>query len=244
MVKRIGYTLLILIFIQVMNQFLILSGSALEKLHLFGIPDSRVLVGVFQQIMQAVIGLGLYWFLFKKNAAALGINTINIKVSMKYFCIFALTWSLTILLYVFAIYSFFPNVWLSMKSIELPQINIIIETLLFESFFPGFGEEILFRGFIINLLIRLVFTEYRDNGFQKLGVIALSSIYFATAHIYFTLEPFRITHIDYLQIVMALGCGAFYAFAYLKTKSLVTPFLAHNFSNTTSTIFGYIISSL
>ena len=244
MFKKIGYTILIFIFIQAMNQCLIFSGSALEKIHLFGNPGSRALVGVFQQLIQALIGLGLYRLLFKNNAADLGINTINKKVSIKSFCIFALIWSLTILLYVFAIYNFSPNVWLSMKSIELPQTKTIIETLLFESFFPGLGEEILFRGFIINLLIRLVFTDYQDNGFQKIGVIALSSTYFATAHIYFTLEPFRLTHIDYLQIVMALGCGGFYAFVYLKTKSLITPFLAHNFANTTSTICGYMISCL
>ncbi len=244
MFTKIGYTILILIFIQVMNQCLIFSGSALEKIHLFGIPNSGVWVGIFQQLMQVMIGLGLYRLLFKNNAADLGINTINKKVSIKYFYIFALIWSLTILLYVFAIYNFFPNVWLSMKSIELPQTKTIIETLLFESFFPGLGEEILFRGFIINLLIRLVFTDYQDNGFQIIGIIALSSIYFTTAHIYFTLEPLRLTHIDYLQIVMALGCGAFYAFVYLKTKSLITPFLAHNFANTTSTICGYMISCL
>ena len=244
MFKKIGYTVLILIFIQVLNQCLIFSGSALEKLHLFGFPNSGVMVGVVQQLMQAVSGLGLYRLLFKKNAAALGINIKNKNVSMKYFCFFALTWSLTILLYVFAIYNFFPNVWLSMKSIELPQSNTIIETILLKSFFPGLGEKILFRGLIINLLIRLVFPGYRNDGLQKIGVIVLSSIYFATAHIYFTLEPFRITHIDYLQIVMALGCGAFYALVYLKTRSLVAPFLAHNFANTTSTICGYMISCL
>ena len=62
------------------------------------------------------------------------------------------------------------------------------------------------------------------------------------AHIYFTLAPFQLTHLDPLQLAIAFGCGVFYAAAYLKTKSLLAPFLAHNFSNTTSTICGYLIS--
>jgi membrane protease YdiL (CAAX protease family) len=43
---------------------------------------------------------------------------------------------------------------------------------------------------------------------------------------------------------MALGCGVFYAGVYLKTKSLLAPFLSHNFSNTTSTIVGYLIAAM
>jgi membrane protease YdiL (CAAX protease family) len=166
------------------------------------------------------------------------------NLSIKLFFFYALLWSAIIVLYVSGTYFFFPNTWLSMTSIELPRTNTIIATLLFQSLFPGFGEEILFRGLIINLLATLVFTRFRHNKAGKLGIIVLSSAYFATAHIYFTLIPFRMTHIDYLQIVTAFGCGTFYAIVYLKTKSLLAPFLAHNFSNTTATICGYVISGV
>jgi membrane protease YdiL (CAAX protease family) len=106
------------------------------------------------------------------------------------------------------------------------------------------GEEILFRGLIINLLAAWVFTSFRDNRASKFGIVFLSAAYFAIAHIYFSLDPFQLTHIDYLQIVTALGCGSFYAIFYLKTKSLLAPFLAHNFANTSTSLVGYIISGL
>ena len=244
MVKKIAYTLLILIFIQILNQFLILSGAALGRILPTDFQYSRTAVGIYQQLVQAVTGIVLYRWLFKKGIKDLGINTRNKKRSIKLFLFFAVLWSAIIVLYVSGAYFFFPNTWLAMASIELPQTNTMIATLLFQSFFPGMGEEILFRGLIINLLSVLVFTEFRQNKASKFGIIVLSSTYFAIAHIYFTLIPFQITHIDYLQIVMALGCGAFYAVFYLKTESLLAPFLAHNFSNTTSTICGYIISSI
>jgi hypothetical protein len=244
MIKKTAYALLILIFIQLLNQFLILSGSALERTMHSGFQYSRTVVGIFQQIVQAVIGIALYRWIFKKGIKDLGINLRNKNLSIKLFFFYALLWSAILVLYVSGTYFFFPNTWLSMRSIQLPQINTMVITLLFQSFFPGLGEEILFRGFIINLLSSLVFPKFRQNKASKFGIIILSSTYFAIAHIYFTLAPFQITHIDYLQIVTALGCGAFYAVVYLKTESLLAPFLAHNFSNTSATICGYIISGV
>jgi membrane protease YdiL (CAAX protease family) len=226
-----------------MNQFLIHSGSALE-ISLSSNPNSGIIVGIYQQIVQATTGVFLYRWIFKKGIRELGVNTRNGNISMNFFYYFVLIWSLVVFLYCSVLYFFFPHTWVTMTSIELPPLNTMVATLLFQSFFPGFGEEIFFRGLIVNLLMTLVFTNYRDNKAGRIGVILLSSIYFATAHIYFTIAPFRITHIDYLQLGMAMGCGVFYAIAFLKTRSLVAPFLAHNFSNTTSTICGYLIASL
>lgn len=242
--KKIAYILLILIFIQFLNQFLILSGSVIERAVPAGFQYSRTVVGIYQQIVQAITGVVLYRWLFKKGINDLGINTRNKNLSLKLFTLFALLWSVIMTLYVSATYFFYPHIWEAMASIELPKTNAMIATLLFQSFFPGMGEEILFRGFFINLLSALVFTEHRQSKANKVGIIVLSSAYFAIAHIYFTLIPFQITHIDYLQLVTAVGCGAFYAVAYLKTESLLAPFLAHNFSNTSATIVGYIISRL
>ena len=244
MIKKISYSLLILIFIQLLNQFLIFSGTALANAIPAGFQYTRTAVGIYQQLIQAAVGIILYRWLFQKGTRALGINTHHKHLSMKLFALFAVIWVATILLYVAAIYFFFPSTWASMKSIELPPTNLMIATLFFQSIFPGLGEEILFRGFIISLLTTHVFTGFQQKTSSQVGIIVLSSAYFAIAHIYFTLDPLQITHLDYLQIAMALGCGAFYAAAYLKTNSLLMPFLAHNFANTTSTICGYIISGL
>ncbi len=243
-VQKIACVLLILVFIQLLNQFLIFSGAALERAISPTIQNPRFVVGVYQQLVQALTGILLFRWLFKQGTQELGINTWQQKRSLNFFLRFALFWLAIVALYVAATYFFFPGEWQAMRAIELPPTNTIVTTLLFQSFFPGMGEEILFRGFIISVLAAFVFTHWQQNSASKWGIVVVSSGYFAIAHIYFTLSPWQLTHIDPVQIAMALGCGAFYAVVYLKTKSLLAPFLSHNFANVTSTLVGYLISSL
>ena len=242
--QKIAYLLLILIFIQLLNQFLIFSGAALERAIDPTVQNPRFVVGVYQQLVQALTGILLFHWLFQKGIQQLGINTWDKKRSLTFFLRFVLLWLAIVALYVTATYFFFPNEWQAMRAIALPPTNTIVTTLLFQSFFPGMGEEILFRGLIINVLAAFVFTNWPQNNASKWGIVALSSGYFAIAHIYFTLSPFHVTHIDPVQIAMALGCGAFYAVVFLKTKSLLASFLSHNFANVTSTLVGYLISGV
>ncbi len=206
--------------------------------------NARFAVGVYQQFVQALTGILLYRWLFQKSTQELGINSGQQKRSLNFFLRFALLWLAIVGLYVAATYFIFTDEWQAMRAIALPPTNTIVTTLLFQSFFPGMGEEILFRGFIINVLAAFVFTNWQQNNASKWGIVAVSSGYFAVAHIYFTLSPLQLTHLDPVQIAMALGCGAFYAVVFLKTKSLLAPFLSHNFANVTSTLVGYLISGV
>ena len=242
--QKIAYILLILACIQLLNQFLIFSGSALEGAIGPTMQNARFAVGVYQQLVQALTGILLFRWLFQKGTQELGINTWQQKRSLNFFLRFVWLWLAIVGLYVAATYFIFTDEWQAMRAIALPPTNTIVTTLLFQSFFPGMGEEILFRGFIINVLAAFVFTNWQQNSASKWGIVVVSSGYFAVAHIYFTLSPLQLTHIDPVQIAMALGCGAFYAVVFLKTKSLLAPFLSHNFANVTSTLVGYLISGV
>lgn len=242
--QKIACILIILAFIQLLNQFLIFSGTALERAISPTLQNPRFVVGVYQQLVQALTGILLFRWLFKKGIQELGINTWHKNLSLNLFLRFVWLWLAIVALYVGATYFIFPSEWQAMRAIALPPTNTIVTTLLFQSFFPGMGEEILFRGFIINVLAAFVFTNWQQNSASKWGIAAVSSGYFAVAHIYFTLSPLQLTHIDPVQIAMALGCGAFYAVVFLKTKSLLAPFLSHNFANVTSTLVGYLISGV
>jgi membrane protease YdiL (CAAX protease family) len=74
--------------------------------------------------------------------------------------------------------------------------------------------------------------------------LVFSGIFFAAAHVYCSITPFQITHFDLQQVITAFGCGAVYAAAFLKTRSLLAPFLMHNFANTTVTVCGYLIARM
>jgi membrane protease YdiL (CAAX protease family) len=241
LIWNISCVVLIFVFIQAMNQFLILTGSRLERA-LAGQPNRRFVVGVFQQITQASLGIGIYRLIFRQGIGEMGLSLRNSALSTKLFSYFALTWSTIIILYCVAAYFFWPDTWVAMNAIDLPPANQIVTTLVFQSFFPGFGEEILFRGLFLSLLAAFVFPNCREKRRSRVGVVVVSSLYFALAHIYFMFNPLRLTHIDAVQLLTAFVCGAFYAEATLRTKSLLAPFLAHNFSNTSVTLCSYIIS--
>jgi len=241
---QIAIGMLILAGIEMLNQFLIVSGLALSHVLQERTPDVRFWVGVYQQLFQAAVGILLYTFLFKKNLCELGINLNNKTGSVRYFGLFALAWLVIIAIYLGASYFLFPKTWSALSAVALPPPHTIRATLIFEAIFPGMGEEILFRGLILSILARWVFPRPEQHKASQIGMVVLSSFYFAAAHIYFQVAPFALTHFDPLQVVTALGCGTAYAVMFLKTKSLLASFLAHNFSNTTVTICGYLIASI
>lgn len=242
--KQIAVGILILAGIEVFNQLLIATGSALSSTLQVTTINIQFWVGVYQQIFQAAVGILLYILLFKQSIQELGINLRNKTRSVRYFFRFALIWLVVITIYLAASYFIFPQTWSTLRAVELPSASTIKGTIIFQAIFPGLGEEILFRGLILNLLARWVFPRYEQKKVSKIGMVVLASFYFAVAHIYFQVAPFKITHFDPLQIVIALGCGGAYAVMFLKTKSLLSPFLAHNFANLTTTIIGYLVASI
>jgi membrane protease YdiL (CAAX protease family) len=242
--KQIIVGIMILVGIEIMNQSLIVSGSELSHALQGKAFNPRFWVGIYQQIFQAAVAILLYRFLFNKGMRDLGINLNNKTRSVYYFGCFALAWLVIIAIYLVSNYFFFPNTWFALTTAEIPLANLITTTLIFQAIFPGMGEEILFRGLILNILAQWVFPHYKQHKVSKIGMVILSSFYFAVAHVYFKVLPFELTHFDPLQIVTALGCGAAYAVMFLRTKSLLAPILAHNFSNTTATICGYLIASI
>jgi membrane protease YdiL (CAAX protease family) len=241
--KQIAVGILILAGIETLNQFLIVSGSALSHALQGRTFNARFWVGMYQQMFQAAAGILLYRVLFKKGMRDLGINLNNKARSLSYFGYFAMAWLGIIAIYLVSSYFLFPKTWSALSAAALPPGDTITATLIFQAIFPGLGEEILFRGLMLNLLAGWVFPRYKQHKASLIGMVLLSSFYFAAAHVYFQVVPFELTHFDPLQIVTALGCGAVYAVMFLKTKSLLAPFLSHNFANTTATMCGYLIAS-
>ena len=124
--QRIALLLLILVFIQVLNPFLIVSGSALEATILLGISNARFWVGLYQQLIQAITGILLCRWLFKKNSYELGINAKNRAISLWYFGIYVVIWLAVVLFYVLSTRYISPHTWSTLKSIELPPPNTIL----------------------------------------------------------------------------------------------------------------------
>jgi membrane protease YdiL (CAAX protease family) len=107
----------------------------------------------------------------------------------------------------------------------------IIGELGFKLLLSGTSEEILFRGLVMTLLLRSWPEKAKIFGLEISWAGIWATLFFVLAHIGFRPFPFEITFIDPMQLGQALLMGTFYAIVFDKTRSLLTPILAHNFFN-------------
>jgi membrane protease YdiL (CAAX protease family) len=224
-----------------MNQFLIFAGNKLFAILQFSDSYEILIVGIFQQVVQITLAIVLGQWLVGKDVAIIGINTQNVKQTFRYIGIFVLAILTIILLYLFISRQFIPNLWQEMRYAKIPEPAGIATKLFFQSIFPGLGEELLFRGFLISLFIKKLNLNIDRTG-SKILVSVISALFFSIAHIYFQLMPLQIVHIDVTQLLLAFFCGIFYSLMFINTKSLLGPVVSHNFSNVSMTIAGYIIA--
>ncbi len=99
------------------------------------------------------------------------------------------------------------------------------ESPLYTSLFPGIWEEVVFRGIILTMLLR-IYSEKKSiiiNGllFGFFHLVNLLNFLFGTA---FTIES--LVSILF-QVVYATAIGFFYAYLFVKTKSLIPSIISH-----------------
>ena len=95
----------------------------------------------------------------------------------------------------------------------------------------GTGEEPLFRGFAMGVLLLYWRREFRVGPLTVPAAGLWATLFFMLAHVGYTLQPLRITTVSLPQQALALVLGLYYAAALYRTRSLLCPVLAHNFSN-------------
>ncbi len=102
---------------------------------------------------------------------------------------------------------------------------------LFQVLLSGTSEEILYRSLVITSMLALGRKlGYGEKTNVTLAVIVVT-VCFMFGHVNFELNPFRITYFNWLQQVTVVIFGLFYAFLFVRTRSLVGPILAHNLLN-------------
>lgn len=111
----------------------------------------------------------------------------------------------------------------------------------FQILLSGTSEEILFRALVMTPLLlygkRAGLTD-KNNALLAGGI---ATLIFMLAHINFAFNPLRVTHFNLLQQLTVFTFGAFYAFLFIKTRSLLGPILAHNLLNAVIVTIGLIL---
>ena len=242
-IKKIAVFIIALVLVQVMNLVLISFGDNLSNLINTNDPRKGVLILIVQELLQLGAAILIFKVLFKRNINQLGFNLKNKKLSLKIFAIFCIVWLLVIVTYYIIAFIFDKSLWHSLLHSPLPSKDYAIAYIGFEAIFPGLCEETLFRGLILYTLLSYGWANGIKLGKIKISYGAiLTGIIFMCAHIYYEILPFEITHLNYTQLLMAFSLGIFQAMTYEKTGSLLSPILAHNFSNVSSTLCGYLLS--
>ena len=111
----------------------------------------------------------------------------------------------------------------------------------FQILLSGTSEEILFRALVMTPL--LVYGKRAGLADKPTALLTagITTLIFMLAHINIAFNPLRVTHFNLLQQFASLGFGIFYAFLFLRTRSILGPILAHNLLNAVIVIVGLIL---
>jgi membrane protease YdiL (CAAX protease family) len=106
----------------------------------------------------------------------------------------------------------------------------------------GTSEEILFRALVIITMLSVgKRAGYSDKASTIIAVV-VSILIFMLGHVNIRINPFRVENFNLLQQVTVITFGGFYAYLFLKTKSLLGPMLAHNWLNGVIVLIGLLVN--
>jgi len=111
----------------------------------------------------------------------------------------------------------------------------------FQIMLSGTSEEILFRALVMTPLLAYGKNSGLAEKPNALLAGGISTLIFMLAHINIALDPLRVTHFSILQQLTVLTFGAFYAFLFVKTRSILGPILAHNLLNAVIVTIGLVL---
>ncbi|MCG2783946.1 MAG: CPBP family intramembrane metalloprotease [Anaerolineae bacterium] len=111
----------------------------------------------------------------------------------------------------------------------------------FQILISGTSEEILFRALVMTPL--LLYGKRSELADKTNALLAggIATLIFMLAHINIAFDPLRVTHFNPLQQLTVFTFGSFYAYLFVKTRSLLGPILAHNLLNAVIVAIGLIL---
>lgn len=111
----------------------------------------------------------------------------------------------------------------------------------FQILLSGTSEEVLFRALVMTPLLAYGARAGLAEKPNALLAGGIATLIFMLAHITIAFEPLRVTHFNLLQQLTVFTFGSFYAFLFVRTRSLVGPILAHNLLNAIIVTVGLIL---
>lgn len=204
-------------------------------------PDGSFLYISLHHIFQgllALLAIGIVSSQWRIPFADFGFNTHNWRYALGWVIRFSLFWF---------VLQIGIGLWLVLSGNNLSPFPFPLNAqnfgghFAFQILLSGTGEEPLFRSLVMTPL--LFYGKKAGLSEKRSAIIAagIATVIFMIAHINFAFNPFRITHFNPLQQLTCLTFGIFYAFLFLRTKSILGPILAHNLLNAVIITSGLIL---
>lgn len=208
--------------------------SSIDKYDIF----ARVSI---HHIVQALLALVLIFILSKTYNIYFGLKLGDTKIGFRYVKVF----TLAMLAYII-ILSFISYLINKIIQYDYPlTFGNVLGSLSFQLLLSGPSEEILFRALPISVITCLIPSE-KGIKLPKLHIswaIIISAIFFALAHINWTVSPFSLSF-NFLQLLFSLVLGIMYGIVYQKSKSVIYPMIMHSVTNVAVVGAGYIMNLL
>ena len=198
-----------------------------------GLDPDRVFVELMiHHVFQGILAIGAIVVagkLFNIKKEEFGFSRKQLPAALRAVFIFLLIWTV--------IQVSLSSAWIYLLKWEFslpfnPTLWNATGRMLFQLGFSGPSEELLYRS--LNLAVLLYFAR---RAFAKRGAatglaVFLSVVIFMLDHINFTLQPaFAITHINWAQQATVLVFGFFYAWLFLRYRTVYAPMVAHSLLN-------------
>ncbi|NLY96551.1 MAG: CPBP family intramembrane metalloprotease [Clostridiaceae bacterium] len=190
-------------------------------------------------IVQTLFALVPIAILSKTYNMDFGFKSGNKKIGLKYVRIF--TMAMLAYITIISVIGYFSN-QIMQYDYPLTCANVI-GSLSFQLFLSGPSEEILFRALPISIIACFIPSE-KGIRISKLHIswaIVISAVFFALAHIKWTVNPFSASF-NYMQLLLSFVLGIMYGIVYQKSKSVIYPMMMHSFTNVAVVGAGYILS--
>ena len=197
-------------------------------------PNGAFMWIIIHHIVQALAALILIVIFSKTIRIDFGFRVGNLKLGLKCVAIAALV----LAIYMVVSYYVGHNLGLINKYAYPLDARNVTGTLIFQFFFSGTSEEILFRALPISLL------GYVWHGKSLRSQIAISGIVallFAIAHIRWSVGTSGlIASYDWIQLAFAFVLGTFQGIIFQRTGSVYYSMAVHSISNVLATVGGYV----
>lgn len=207
---------------------------------LFGYKQFSISWDIIHHIVQVLpVILIMLLPIFKMSLSEWGINNIekgkNKQLIINFFLGFIVFFTIGKFIYMWL------NGWPWILDFD-QDVKSAWSVILFRLIMPGLSEELLFRAYVMTILI-IAWKKVIHIGRINLPVAGIiSALIFVMAHIGFSLFPFQIIYFNTGQLIFSFIFGIFYAIIFYETKSILVPIVTHNIVDGIGTLIDYLLT--